>query len=413
LHAHRLYGARGGAVLMRTRLLLLVSLAGCSAASDFDYSFRPTTARDAAQDAAQDAALAPDAQTVVDAEAGVPPGEDASTPDAGSPDAGCATCCELIETSEHSCDSRLDEDCDGRTDCADSDCRQAPNCCPAPTIESGDTACTDELDNDCDGLIDCQEASCKGVYECTCGPITPEDSSFPASCADGNDNDCDRLTDCEEKVGCAFSPACCTVTASTESGATCSDGLNNDCDADGLDCADPDCRMSNDAGAVTSEAAACGDNVDNDCDGEVDCEDSDCRAALACCKVSELVEASCNDGKNNDCDSQGADCYDDDCALDANCCRPVLGGESTGTLCTNRKDDDCDGQVDCDDTQCAGVRACCIAYLRANGETLQTTETSCVDRFDNDCDGALNCKDGDCNDTKACGIIIKPPVETQ
>jgi hypothetical protein len=393
---------------MRIRSSMLVLLAGCSAATDFDYSFRPTTVRDAGGDSGATSERDANAGGV---DASVPRGDDGG--DAEVTDAGCPTCCELIETSERSCDSRLDEDCDGKADCEDSDCRQAPNCCPTPTLESGDTACTDKVDNDCDGLTDCQEDGCKGVYECNCGPIRAEDSSSPASCLDGNDNDCDHLIDCQEKVSCATEPTCCTKTGNAETGAQCSDGLNNDCDLDGLDCADPDCRMSTDAGAVTSEAAACGDNVDNDCDGQTDCTDNDCRAALNCCAVTELVETSCSDGANNDCDAQGADCYDDDCALNPSCCRPVLGGETTGALCTNKRDDDCDGLVDCDDTQCAGTRACCVAYLRANGETLQATETSCTDRFDNDCDGALNCKDSDCGGLKTCGIIVLPPIETK
>jgi hypothetical protein len=396
---------------MRSSLSLWVMLAGCSATSDFDYSFRGATKGDAGQEA--DATIDA-AQSVFDAEAGVMPVDDGSAPDTALPDASCR----ILEVNESSCEGANDDDCDGLVDCLDSDCRQAPNCCPNPAPESGDTACTDKLDNDCDGIVDCAENGCKGVYECSCVPTGPEDETKPASCTDGNDNDCDRLTDCEENSGCAFTSICCSKQTVAESGALCFDGVNNDCDPEGADCADPDCRMSTDAGATASNEADCTDRLDNDCDGLVDCTDTDCRAVLACCESTagqETRETSCNDGANNDCDTQGADCYDDDCAQDANCCRPVAGGERTMVLCTDRRDNDCDGLVDCDDPQCIGVRTCCIANLAANKQTLQSTETSCIDSYDNDCDGAPNCKDVDCDGYKGCGgvIIITPPVEAQ
>jgi hypothetical protein len=403
---------------MRTSFAALLLLAGCSATSDFDYSFRPVAARDGGGDSAPpDAAPELDAHTVQDAEAGVerdtaipmPP------PDAGQGDAGCsgASCCELAEVNELTCEGGRDEDCDGKVDCADSDCRQATVCCPAPTPESGDVACTDKVDNDCDGLLDCAEQGCKGVYECSCTRTGPEDMTRLASCADQNDNDCDRLIDCAEN-DCAFSSACCAKTAGQELVETsCTDGINNDCDTEGADCADPDCRMSSDAGATGDESALCTDGLDNDCDGRKDCDDRDCRNQLVCCVATpgqERVETACGDGANNDCDSEGGDCFDSDCALDPSCCRPITGGESTLKLCANGRDDDCDGLVDCADPQCGFILECCVEYLRANGQKQQATETSCIDKYDNDCDGLLNCKDDDCSGLKTCGIIITPPA---
>ncbi|HEY6881202.1 MAG TPA: hypothetical protein VI299_24420, partial [Polyangiales bacterium] len=267
---------------MRNRLIATLSvLVGCSATTDFDYTYRPSNARDSGQaDATSDGDAAPDLDaTSQDGEAG---SEDADT---GTEDAGCTTCCMLVETTEQTCTGNRDEDCDGKADCNDSDCRQAPNCCPNPTVESGTTACTDKIDNDCDGLPDCQDMGCKGVYECNCGPVMAENGSFPASCTDGNDNDCDHLIDCQEN-DCALSPQCCTPTSGQESVETsCSDGINNDCDVAGTDCADPDCRMSTDAGmqSANETGSQCTDRVDNDCDGQADCTDSDCRGTLDCC----------------------------------------------------------------------------------------------------------------------------------
>ena len=404
-------------------LALVAALSGCSAISDFDYSFQASQRADGGDsdggnsdggnglDASQPPADAqvppPDSGTTVGADAAA----DASTTDAGV----CLTCCQITEISELTCTGGYDEDCDGKVDCMDTDCRQAAACCPNPAPESGDTACTDKMDNDCDGILDCQEMSCAGVYGCTCKVSGPEDGSRPASCTDMNDNDCDHLVDCDEKA-CAIAPACCTKESSTETGAQCTDGKNNDCDADGADCADPDCRMSSDAGSVGTETgAACKNGKDDDCDGLVDCKDDDCRDVMLCCVPTpgqESVETSCGDGLNNDCDASGADCYDPDCKMDKNCCVAPAGGESTDALCSNRADDDCDGLVDCKDPQCNRTVHCCPSYLSANGQTLQTTETSCTDAYDNDCDGALNCADSDCSVLKSCSIIIRPPITT-
>jgi hypothetical protein len=119
------------------------------------------------------------------------------------------------------------------------------------------------------------------------------------------------------------------------------------------------------------------------------------------------------DGINNDSDPAGADCAGPDCALDAACCKPVVGAESTLKLRQNNRDDDCDGQLDCADTQCSGTYDCCVAYLRQNRLDVQPSEAGlCGDSYDNDCDGALNCRDSDCSGVKLCGgIIILPPAE--
>jgi hypothetical protein len=91
----------------------------------------------------------------------------------------------------------------------------------------------------------------------------------------------------------------------------------------------------------------------------------------------------------------------------------VIGGESTDKLCQNMRDDDCDGQIDCADTQCSGTFDCCVAYLKRNRVELTTSESGlCNDAYDNDCDGALNCRDSDCGGIKSCGIIIVSPTPT-
>lgn len=75
-----------------------------------------------------------------------------------------------------SCTSTTD-DCDGRTDCLDTDCSGrscgsngltcSTGACRCLTVDGGigpaaETTCNDAFDNDCDGLVDCAEAACAG-----------------------------------------------------------------------------------------------------------------------------------------------------------------------------------------------------------------------------------------------------------
>ncbi len=85
-----------------------------------------------------------------------------------------------------------------------------------------------------------------------------------------------------------------------------------------------------------------------------------------------------------DDDGDGAvDCDDSDCAEDP-ACAPAT------EICDNQQDDDGDGAVDCDDSDCAEDPACAPA-----------TEI-CDNQQDDDGDGAVDCDDSDCAEDPAC-----------
>jgi peptidoglycan hydrolase-like protein with peptidoglycan-binding domain len=60
--------------------------------------------------------------------------------------------------------------------------------------------------------------------------------------------------------------------------------------------------------------------------------------------------------------------------------------------CADSIDNDADGDVDCEDSQCDGVGSC-----------EHGAEESCADSTDNDGDGLADCADADCADYFACG----------
>jgi hypothetical protein len=108
---------------------------------------------------------------------------DTGVQDTGSPDTG-------PEPQPENCIDGLDNDLDGRSDCADSDCDAAGACQTGPEI------CGNNFDDDRNGVADCADAACRGV-----DPCNGED------CLDGTDNDRDGLVDCDDSQ-CAGDTAC-------------------------------------------------------------------------------------------------------------------------------------------------------------------------------------------------------------
>lgn len=93
-------------------------------------------------------------------------------------------------------------------------------------------------------------------------------------------------------------------------------------------------------------------------------------------------ETSCDDRTDNDGDG-AIDCNDTDCSSNPVCMREH---------CYNLVDDDGDGDIDCDDDQCQGLSVC-----SGVGE-------DCVNGQDDDGDGQIDCSDDNCADTAACAV---------
>lgn len=90
------------------------------------------------------------------------------------------------------CGDGVDNDVNGLADCADAACDQVPEC-----IE----VCDDKLDNDADGKIDCADTSCDA------SPLCNEAANGADACGDGEDDDQDGVADCYDP-DCAEDAAC-------------------------------------------------------------------------------------------------------------------------------------------------------------------------------------------------------------
>lgn len=324
------------------------------------------------------------------------------------------------ESSSQACSDGIDNDNDGKTDCADDDCcAYNPNTGATTCIKDGtcSTACG-------------ADASCNGKSP----------SSTLAVCGAGNTgvpDQCDFRCTLKDQTYCSVS---CDSTA-TE----CSGKEPGSCSGYGISgkiCSTTDCKETTTGVPAENTEATCSDEKDNDCDGRTDCRDASCTykacGGITACPIGSTgsscnnvcdagsgtctcaptcTETACGDGIDNDNDGN-IDCADPDCNNDANC--------FAGEICSNNIDDDSDSQIDCLDADCdtkiCGGTTNCPSGATGNscnnvcgnlicGCTPSCTETNCNDNVDNDGDGKIDSADSDCfactpDTTRPCGNSI-------
>ena len=201
----------------------------------------------------------------------------------------------------------------------------------------------------------------------------------------------------------------------------------------------------------------CNDNLDNDGDALIDCSDPDCVNAPDCFLDND------NDGffASSDCDDNnpfiypGAteiandgidqDCNGEDYTTDAGGGSSTSGSGSGGpnnsgyeSICYNGFDDDGDGLIDCDDSDCFFDYNCYYSSYDYDGDgyndlydcndydasvypgaydtsgdgidqdcdgadgASSSYESICYDGIDNDGDGLIDCDDSDCSFDSSC-----------
>lgn len=305
------------------------------------------------------------------------------------------------------------------------------------TSESSISACRDAADNDGDTLIDCNDPDCRNIGVCGAG-------TGGGAGGGGGSGECGTP---EDRMGCACATPgetrpCYRGPTVTRNTGTCSDGTQTCVAGTGGETLGS--QWSACSGDDTPAAAElCGDTLDHDCNGASGCSDVACATDPRC-----ILE--CAPGGSRPCYTGAAGtsgvgaCRAGTQACtamskwDAACTGQVLpSGEST--QCGNMVDDDCDGRVDCADTDCllapscapmqcspnttrgcydgppgtSGVAACmggtqtCAGDGRSwgacMGQVLPQPEAGrCGDGLDNDCNGVRDCMDPACQTAAAC-----------
>ena len=126
----------------------------------------------------------------------------------------------------------------------------------------------------------------------------------------------------------------------------------------------------------------------------------------ACVPTEDGTELTCNDGNDNDCDGD-FDCFDSDCALDDACvCVPQP------EICDDGIDNDCDGLTDCDDPDCDLDPICILPGVPANDLCLNAIELACDETISGSTDGATFDDAGFCSTSNtAPGVWYKVAFE--
>jgi hypothetical protein len=218
-------------------------------------------------------------------------------------------------------------------------------------------ACANGVDEDLDGLLDCLDPDCDGSAECMdCLPIQTLncDTTHASPLA-------------EEFFTEAFASFAC--------GDTPSNGLEATWRVAPPEGTAMEITLAN--APAESQAYLVGENLLGGCDGAV-CLGSD-DTTLTFAPTAEQPTAM----------------FVVD--LPAGTSSPFLVGATCTPLveteCDNGEDEDADGDVDCEDSDCLSAPAC-----------FSNPETDCHNSLDDDLDGDTDCADEDCVDALPCGV---------
>lgn len=232
------------------------------------------------------------------------------------------------------CTDAIDNDCDGRRDGSDSDC--------GPRVD-GDHDGYCEAGRDLNGDGDCIDAG-EEVGPFDCSPL--DGTTYPGAgeqCFDDRDNDCNGVRDADDLQ--------CTADYDADGDGYCALGrdLNHDGDCLDLELGEnlklSDCR-DGDPSVNPDAVEDCFDWIDNNCDGRVDIADAACAIHL-----DRDGDSFCGLGKDLNADGDCLDGGERTSGMDCDDTKPLVFPGSA-EICDDAFDNDCDGAIDLDDTEC-------------------------------------------------------------
>ncbi len=177
-------------------------------------------------------------------------------------------------------------------------------------------------------------------------------------------------------------------------------------------------------GAMDAAADAPRDgNRDTDADGDTRFDAAECESNSDCrdepqCTLDMCVEGKCTHTPNDSQCRTENPCQQGYCDATLGCLMRLVNGECPGggacvdgrcctaveTMCRSRRDEDCDGLIDCADPNCEALSCGFADEICDSGSCVCTREyeMDCTDDTDDDCDGTVDCADSDC-DEERCG----------
>jgi hypothetical protein len=219
------------------------------------------------------------------------------------------SCTGAVTPVTESCTNQIDDNCDGKIDCAD------PTCATNPSCGGG---CTNGATRPCyDGPMGTLGVgTCAGGMQvCTNGqwPTDCPGEVRPAQedCTDAKDHDCDHLPGCLDLLDCIFSPACQGNCTNPDNGCVCPMGAG-----DTATCPEGYIGVDSNGFPPVTECCPC---TAQTCGNPGCCAEPVCAGNQACngytCKP---LPQMCNGMVNADCDDFPEDC-DEPCCKCTNC----------------------------------------------------------------------------------------------
>ncbi len=340
-----------------------------------------------------------------------------------------AGCGGFVEASAEVCNDTLDNDCDGETD------EGCTALCGNSAVESGEECdaggangieCDPPYEGECMYCSqDCTNETVAGGY---CGDGIVQDLNEACDGSDVNNMTCDSVPGYS---GGAVNGDALILPNPTGELACLSCGLDpSDCymqyvcnetvpfcppaDVDGMLYYCRDLGM----GWMWYDAAAeiCNNTLDDDCDDLTDTDDPDCRecadGAIQYCLTG--LQGVCHAGTETCTGGFWGNCTPDE--------------EPVTEVCNDTLDNDCDGWVDTEDSDCqdctsgdtracptgllgvcsAGTQNCTGGFWDSCVQDDEASAEACNDTLDNDCDGETDAEDLDCVVPDCTGNATQP-----
>jgi hypothetical protein len=316
----------------------------------------------------------------------------------------CAACMQCV-------DNGLSVSCEPYPE--NSEDQTSPNLCQSPYYCNGqgnclltEEVCNNGIDDDQNGLIDCEDPVCAGqqgpngqwccssVDDCVNDPNYDELCNIP-SCVDNvctypliDDNTQDSLGNekCEGFCQACQNGECGYANLGTDPGNDCPSAA---CDADSCNGQGQCQDFTGDDGYLCADDCTKCEN--GQCVNRAACDSTECADGLYCSGNG----GSCEDPDVNNqlgetlcetCISGGQHNFEEDWQFeqttDPYCCQNDM---NENYIVTGQNSACCDNPNDCVD---------------ANGicrEGVETSDAQCSDGVDNDCDGLIDCEDSDCS----------------
>ncbi|MGE0786095.1 MAG: MopE-related protein [Sandaracinaceae bacterium] len=259
------------------------------------------------------------------------------------------TSVDVRPTTTELCTDGIDNNCDGSTDadqffvCDDYRDRDRDHFCFVGADLNGDFDCADpgEQSGPTEWTAAMDPFSDPMIYPLGTEEWPTRYPGAPEHCLNGIDEDLDMLVDeagyCRRDVDMDGDGHCPLGTDLNEDG---------DCEDAGENTATTDCNDSN-ATINAGQPERCLEPVDADCDGLVGTRDSDCFRYL-----DRDHDGVCGVGIDDNADGDCLDASEQRFGVDCDDRDPAVNSRVRETACADGIDNDCDGAIDYDDSQC-------------------------------------------------------------